>query len=660
MNIFEFIEKDDFNGFKDYLKGNPESILDKDEDNWSVISLLVHYDMPEYVEHILPMLTLEDLNKSTPLHPLFVALEDKDTNFIKLLSKYDNVDFSFTYKNNENIIHYLLYRDYPEVALELLENNKLANVFTISNDNKQLLNIAIEKKYHDIIDFITSQIVFEDNFNESLIFDSIRFNNFDAFEKLYPYYDIDKIDSIFNFAIQNKDTRVINYIINSGDILLGKEQIKQILPIIAEIHVDKEKQEASNEIIDFLFSIKTNFNSFINSSGENIWMLAIQKENDYLFNKLVNENNENLNFEDINQQTPLFFAIEQLNVDYVKKILKRKANPNHTDYLKNNSLLHAINQECLSLHDLNNKLEIVKELLKYRADFNQKNINEDSALSLAVYKKQMDIVTELLWKGADLSQNPAKFINSQDVFQINASGSFEKLDTLSQEKTIDNFLALKQLGFDLSQKNSNNDSFAMFFIKDGYLANFLALLPLLNDYQINEIDSNGNSLLMNAIKKKNDEFALNTLFLFKNIDLDVVNKNNETVYSLCADYGNSTKMEALINNDDNLTSEKIRFALPLILKQGNISQYWNDFVKIDPSIVNFKDQDNNNLFMICASNANFKNIDFLFSQEINYTLKDINNQKQTLMDILISLPEEHENDVARTLDYFKKSSKKKP
>ena len=64
--------------------------------------------------------------------------------------------------------------------------------------------------------------------------------------------------------------------------------------------------------------------------------------------------------------------------------------------------------------------------------------------------------------------------------------------------------------------------------------------------------------------------------------------------------------------------------------------------------------------MLCASNANFKNIDYLFQQEIQYSSKDINLQKQTLMDILISLPEEHEQSVSRTLDYLKKSSKKKP
>lgn len=64
--------------------------------------------------------------------------------------------------------------------------------------------------------------------------------------------------------------------------------------------------------------------------------------------------------------------------------------------------------------------------------------------------------------------------------------------------------------------------------------------------------------------------------------------------------------------------------------------------------------------MICASQANFKNIDYLFSNNINYTLKDTNDQKQNLMDILISLPENYENDVARTLDYLKKKSKKRP
>lgn len=50
MNIFDFIEKDDFDGFKKFITNNPQSILEKDNDNWSVLSLLVHYDMPEFAE----------------------------------------------------------------------------------------------------------------------------------------------------------------------------------------------------------------------------------------------------------------------------------------------------------------------------------------------------------------------------------------------------------------------------------------------------------------------------------------------------------------------------------------------------------------------------------------------------------------------------------
>lgn len=660
MTIFDFIEEDNFDSFKDYISKNPNSLLEKDTDNWSVISLLAHYNMPEYIDFILPLLTQEEINQSTPLHPLFVALEDRDYEMIRNFSKEAKFDLNLTLKNNENIVHYLIHRNQPELALEILQSNKIKNPFSVSEDGRQLLNLVIEKGYNSIVEELTSHVTFSENFNQSLIFDSVKYKNIVAFEELYPYFDMDQIDQLFNYALQYKNLEVVNYILNSGDVIPGKEQIIQLIDLISFKYEDESINKASQEITDFLFSIKTNFNSFANENSENIWILAIKNNNDYLFDRLINENHENLNFEDGNQHTPLFFAIESLNVHYVKKILERKGNPNHTDYMNNNALTYAMGQEVWTAQDIDDKYEIIKSLLDYRADFNHINKHEESALSLAIHKKQMNLVALLLWKGASLTHNPVKYIQSQDMFHLNAAGSFEQMSPIIEEKTIDNFIALKQLGFSLSQKNENGDSFAMFFIKEGYHANFLSIFNLLNEQEVNEIDNQGNSLLMNAIKKKNDDFALKLLFYFKDLDLDVVNKNNETVYDLCADFGNAIKMEALLNNDIKLTPEKIRTALPLILKQGNIAQFWNEFIATDPSLINFKDNEKNNLFMLCASNANFKNIDFLFSQGIQYSSKDMNTQKQSLMDILVSLPEEHEQSVSRTLDYLKKSLKKKP
>lgn len=660
MNIFDFIEQDNFDSFKNYVSANPNSLLEKDSDNWSVISLLVHYNMPEYIDFILPIIKKEDVDNSTPVHPLFVALEDKDYDMIRKFISSDKIDFNTTLKNNENIVHYLLHRNQPELALNIIKSNKIKNPFSISDDGKQLLNIAIEKGYNDIMEELLSYVTFSENYNSNMIFDAIKFNNLEAFESLYSYFDMDNVDSLFNYAIQFKNLEVVNYILNSGDVIPGKEQIIELIDLISLNYAQESTKYAAQEITDFLFSIKTNFNSFVNQNGENIWILAIKNNNDYLFDRLINENNENLNFEDNNQHTPLFFAIDSLNPHYVKKILERKGNPNHTDYLNNNALTYAMGQEVWTREDINDKYQIIKLLLDYRAEFNHKNKHDESALSLAIHKRQMDLVSLLLWKGASLTHNPVKFIQSQDMFHLNSSGTFESMPPIIEEKTIDNFIALKQLGFSLSQKNENGDSFAMFFVKEGYHANFLSILNLLGEQEVNEIDNQGNSLLMNAIKKKNDDFALKLLFYFKDLNLNVVNHNNETVYDLCANFGNATKMEALLNNDINLTPQKIRTALPLILKQGDISKFWNEFITIDPSIKDFKDNEKNNLFMLCASTANFKNIDFLFNKGIKYTSKDINNQKQTLMDILISLPEEHEQNVSRTLDYLKKSLKKKP
>lgn len=660
MTIFDFIQEDDFEGFKNYVSNNKSSLLEKDNDNWSVISLLVHYAMPEYVDFILPLLTEEDINQSTPLHPLFVALEDNDYEMIKSFIKEDKMNFNITWKNNENIVHYLIHRDKPELALDIINSEKIKNIFTVSDDGKQLLNLAIQKGYNDIVEEVISQVTFSEHFSDNIIFDSIRYKNMEAFDSLYGYYDVDKIDTLFNNSVQLENVEVLNYLMNTGDMMPGKEQIVKLINLASKTYANESENIAAQEIIDFLFSIKTNFNSFVNDNGENIWMLAIQNNNDYLFDRLINENNESLNFQDETEQTPLFFAINSLNANYVTKVLKRKADPNHTDYLDNNALLYAIGQDVWTQEDIEDKHKIIQTLLDYRADFNHKNKHGESALSLAIHKKDMDVVAMLLWKGANLLHNPAKFIKSQDMFHLNNSGVFEMGNPIVEEKTIDNFIALKQLGFSLSQKNENNESFTMLFIKEGYLANFLAIYNLLNDEQSNEIDNQGNSLIMNAIKKKHDDFALKLLYYFQNLDLEVVNKNNETVYDLCADFGNAIKMEALVSYDSNLTPEKVRKALPLILKYGDISQHWSEFISIDPTINEFKDKDKNNLFMLCASQANFKNIDFLFSKGIQYNSKNLNTQKQNLMDILISLPEEHENNVYRTLDYLKKHSKKKP
>lgn len=659
MKIFDLIEEDNFIDFKSFVSNNKKSLLLKDSDDWSVISLLAHYNMPEYIDFILPFMTKEDINLSTPMHPLFVALEDKDFKMIDSFIDKDNFDFNFIYKNNENIVHYLLHRDMPELALKIITNKKIDNLFSVSYDGKQLLNLAIKKGFNNIVEEITSQVIFPENFTKEMIFDSVNYKNQEGFEILYQHYNIDNIDELFNYALNANNLQALNYILNSGDIIPGKEQIVKLINIVSKNYKLETEDESAKDIINFLFEIKVNFNSFSNENGENIWILAIKNSNDYLFNKLINETNESLNFKDSNEYSPLFYAINSLNVTYVKKILERKGNPNHIDYLKNNSLIYAIGQEVWTPQDIKDKEEIVKDLLKYKADFTHKNQHGESALSLAIHKKEMNNVSQLLWKGASLTHNPVKFINSQDVFNLNHNGSFEQLAPIIEEKTIDNFIALKQLGFSLSQKNENNESFTMFFIKEGYLANFLAILNLLNKDEINEIDNNGDSLIMNAIKKKNDDFALKILFYFKDLDLNVVNENGENVYDLCANFGNCLKMETLINNDSNLTVKKIQQALPLILKYGDISKYWKEFILIDPTLINFKDIDKNNLFMICASNANFNNIDYLFKEGIKYNSKDINLQKQTFMDIVISLPEEHEEKVSKTLSYLKKSSNKK-
>lgn len=168
MSIFKLIEEDNFELFKDYVSKNPESLLEKDNDNWSVMPLLFHYNMGEYIDFILSFMTKEDIEKSTPLHPLFVALEDKDYNMIRHFINENKFDYNFTFKNNENIVHYLVHRNEPNLAYEILHADKIQNPFSISLDGRQLLNIAIEKGYNNIVYELISYVTFPEHFNNSL------------------------------------------------------------------------------------------------------------------------------------------------------------------------------------------------------------------------------------------------------------------------------------------------------------------------------------------------------------------------------------------------------------------------------------------------------------------------------------------------------------
>ena len=233
---------------------------------------------------------------------------------------------------------------------------------------------------------------------------------------------------------------------------------------------------------------------------------------------------------------------------YVESLLKKKANPNHQNKYNETALIKASRLK-------NN--ETVAALLKYPTHVNTKNKNGDDALSIAIHNRNNNITSQLIWAGADIASNPAKYIETNEIPQINAIGDFE-IATEQNEKRVNSFLALAHLGFNLDQTNENGDTFLMHFIKEGYLSNYKAILNC--SVNVNQKDIDGNSPLMLTIGKNNIEY-LNILLSKKSgFNFTETNNNNLNSFDLAIQSNSIEKIELLIsycNKIDSINATKI-------------------------------------------------------------------------------------------------------
>ncbi|WP_342273367.1 ankyrin repeat domain-containing protein [Spiroplasma endosymbiont of Acasis viretata] len=143
--------------------------------------------------------------------------------------------------------------------------------------------------------------------------------------------------------------------------------------------------------------------------------------------KLLLENDADINEQDINGSTPLHWAIECNNIEIVKLLLENDADINAQDINGCAPLHWAI--EC-------NNIEIVKLLLENDADINAQEKSLATPLHLSIYTNNFDMIKLLLEKGADL--------NIKDI------GEFTTLNVLLKKYNISSEISqllFKQVNF---------------------------------------------------------------------------------------------------------------------------------------------------------------------------------------------------------------------
>lgn len=625
-NFVDLLEKSNFQEAENFLKNNLSILQYKTDDGWSILQLISFYNASNILKYILETQSFEYINQDK-YHPLFIALEEKNKNCLNIF--FDSEFFNKIYweaqtDKNENFLFYSLYHNLIDESKKLLENN----VSLFYNSKIDLVSNIISKNFIELFDLINQQD-FLSNYNEVWIKKSIQFHSNDIFSRLLPYSKLN-YDELFHIAYSFKNIVVISEIIESGEFLPGSEQITKIIELISETYENEQIKNASKKIINYLFEINIPFNKFVNQQGQNALILSISNNNIYLFEELI-KHPETINMFDYNNNSPLMYAIEKNNYDFVKQLLKKKANPNIVDSEKNTALIKSI--------IIGNK-NIVEEILKYSPHINELNNQNQHALSLAIKNRRMDLVSSLIWAGADIAINPVQFIEQNDIFFFDSFGKVDRFN-YQEEKNINNFIALTQLGFNLNQKNDNEDTFLLHFIKNGYLSNFKAILKTKVDSNIQ--DKDGNNALMCAAIKNNDDYFYSLLYKFSQIDLTTKNIENKNIYDIIINTTHHARLEFLINKDENIEKNNLNKSLLYLSKFGNLKNIENVLLDKIKDISNIVDENNNNLLMISLAAGNIKNFKFLLS---NYPIENIlyqkNKNNHNLFDLLEKLPKDDE------------------
>lgn len=631
------LENDDFESFKKEV--NPSSLSEQDNDGWNVLSLCVQYGMPEFVEYLLDKMSIEQINNQKPQHPLSIAIENNDENIFNLLLSSKKINLNYKEKSNENFLFKAFYSENDLLLKKLLTAG--VNPYEKNKFGASAFSLCIEANKNFLIEEFSEHIVLQENYDELFIAKSIQYNNNEMFNKLFPYSSMEK-DKLFKLCVDFGNIYATSKILDTENFRPGREQIQSMIEMICKKYDIDEEKKASLEIIDFLFTIKLPFNQFTNKDNQSAWMLSIENDNFEVFSKLIGTS-ENVNSFDNEKHSPLMYAIDYNKADFVASLLKKKANPNHTDRYKNTPLIKAVSK---------GNRAIVSELLKYSAHINEINENNDTALTLAIKMRRMDIVTDLIWAGGEITTNPVKFIEEENVFHFNINGQYEKLLTFDDEKNIDNFISLSQLGFNLNQTNEEGDTFLLHFIKNGFISNYKTLLKCPMNPNQNDVENN--SAAMCAMNKTSNSYIENLLLRFNNIDLNIKNKNSETIYDLCLKQKKSERMELLVNYDDNLSVDNAKKAAFFLAKHGNLENSWEKIssVLLKNGIKDLKDEFGNTLLMISLAGDNKKNYDFILKNKIFLNLKEKNISQQNIYQLIEKLPDEKKSQYKESILYY--------
>jgi len=618
-------------------------------------------------------------------YPLFVAIRQKNEDFVKLLIDYANTnDFNNMNINEEEgytplTLSYEL--DCKNIFEYLVKQDKINKNQIDLRENRCILYYAIEKEDESAVEKLityNADVDLVDNEGNTPIFYAVKKNNLRIInllkengadlnhrnsnkESLLNITKDSKIkDHLIKIGINSDFSIPIRESINQGnfenleELLKNNENIKldEIdiegdTPLIALIKrcnstLKKEDEPKLRKLIDLMIQKGSNVNS-LNKQGKSPLVYAIENENEEVI-KLLIKNSVSLNQKTEDNIFPLNIAIKRNNINIVKLLVNTGAN---IDISESNSE-HKVDPPIITAYNLsnenNNNFEIFDYLLERGANCNVKDKNGSSLLLLAIRKNNYENVQKIIEKNVEIREKDndnntplLEAIKNENIDIVKllikyAQQNKIEMGDIDIESVISkgNYEILKVLvksssiSIKASQLQNGNSLIKITKCKDISPKKKEKLIKALikKGINVNSVDKKGNTSVIYAIKEKN-LFILKILFE-NGADLSI--KNNKGYSAI--DYAQRSNDDEIINY---LTDEGVLEKS----KKDNFKE--NESEKSDENESNSNDSSNSD-----SSNSDSSNTDG--SDERLVTKK--NNTFNSLLDdnhSIISTTQTEEN-----------------
>ena len=322
------------------------------------------------------------------------------------------------------------------------------------------------------------------------------------------------------------------------------------------------------------------------------------------------ENKGDLNSRNKDDNTALYIAVKNSNIDIINKLLENKADINIKNggyNEKYNTALHIAVKNCNE--------NIINILLQNKADIEATNNNNTTPLYIAVENGNENIVNMLLQNKADINKTS---VDGSVLHFAVKNGNINMINKLLENKVDinikDNDYYEKQTVLHIAIKNNNKD-----------IVNIL----LKNKANIDEKNAYNYTPLYIASQKNNKDIV--TILLKNNANMEIGDTGGYTPLHIVSKENNKDIIKILLENKANMENKDNNGMTPLFntIYKNNIINF-NTLLEKKANI-EAKDNNGNTPLHIAINNSLPITIKLL---ENNADIKAKNNNNDTILDII--------------------------